>query len=193
MLTRLPDTQRLGFVTYGRWTRAAIESTLWREPEDALRFMNVGQDVACSVTTTASGNLSSTIKPLDTTHLPALHHLLDHAQDESDSGETTLADLDISLGANTAPGDGVLVTDPYRIKAFAEWKQEAPAGTPPMPSAPPAVPTALIPGHALVLPEEAWQGLHVAFGFAGAEPSTWTSTPDSPAVPCPTPPCTWTA
>lgn len=68
VLTRLPDTQRLGFVAYGRWTRQAIESTPWREPEDALRFQDIGQDVACSVTTTASGNLSSAIKPLDRRH-----------------------------------------------------------------------------------------------------------------------------
>ncbi|MET7567542.1 hypothetical protein ABZT04_03425 [Streptomyces sp. NPDC005492] len=37
VLTRLSDTQRLGFVAYGRWTRQAIASTPWREPEDALR------------------------------------------------------------------------------------------------------------------------------------------------------------
>lgn len=35
VLTRLPDTQRLGFVAYGRWTRQAIEGTPWRNAEDA--------------------------------------------------------------------------------------------------------------------------------------------------------------
>ncbi|MGW3150454.1 MULTISPECIES: TerD family protein [Streptomyces] len=174
VLTRLPDTQRLGFVAYGRWTRAAIESTPWREPEDALRFLDIGQEVACSVTTTASGNLSSTIKPLDTTRLPGLQDLLDHAQDEPDSGQASLADLDISLGTNTntPPGDGAPVTDPYRIKPFAQWKQQAPAGPPPMtpmPPAPPTAPIALIPGQTLVLPEDAWQGLRLAFSFSGAD------------------------
>lgn len=57
VMTRLPDTQRLGFVAYGRWTRQTIEATPWRTPEDALRFLDIGQDTACSVTTTASGNL----------------------------------------------------------------------------------------------------------------------------------------
>ncbi|MGW1890629.1 TerD family protein [Streptomyces sp. NPDC002004] len=169
VLTRLPDTQRLGFVAYGRWTREAIESTPWREPEDALRFLDIGQDVACSVTTTASGNLSSTIKPLDTTRVPGLQDLLDHAQDEPDSGETALADLDISLGGNTTSGAGSPVIDPYRIKPFAEWKQEAPASLPPMPPAPPAAPVVLIPGQTLVLPDEAWQGLRMAFRFTGAD------------------------
>ncbi|MFF3907881.1 hypothetical protein ACFYZJ_18255 [Streptomyces sp. NPDC001848] len=55
VLTRLPDTQRLGFVAYGRWTRQAVEVGPWREPADTLRFLDIGPDVACSVTTTASG------------------------------------------------------------------------------------------------------------------------------------------
>ncbi|MEV5846521.1 TerD family protein [Streptomyces sp. NPDC051985] len=169
VLTRLPDTQRLGFVVYGRWTRQAIESTPWRTAEDALRFLDIGQDVACSVTTTASGNLSSTIKPLDTTRVPGLQELLDHAQDEPDAGESSIADLDISLGANTLPDHGNPVVDPYRIKSFAEWRQETSSPPPPLPSAPPALPTALIPGQTLVLPDEAWHGLHIAFGFAGAD------------------------
>lgn len=169
VLTRLPDTQRLGFVAYGRWTRQAIEGTPWRNTEDALRFLDIGQDVACSVTTTASGNLSSTIKPLDTTRVTGLQELLDHAQDEPDAGEPSLADLDISLGANSRPDGGNPVVDPYRIKSFAEWRQETCPAPPPMPSAPPADPTALIPGQTLVLPEEAWHGLHIAFGFAGAD------------------------
>lgn len=169
VLTRLPDTQRLGFVAYGRWTREAIESTPWRQPEDALRFLDIGQDVACSVTTTASGNLSTAIKPLDTTRVPGLQDLLDHAQDAPDSGETSLADLDISLGGNTPPGGGSPVTDPYRIKPFAEWKQEAPASPHPIPPATAVAPVTLIPGQTLVLPEEAWQGLRLAFRFAGAD------------------------
>ncbi|MEU1001404.1 TerD family protein [Streptomyces tibetensis] len=169
VLTRLPDTQRLGFVAYGRWTRQAIESTPWREPEDALRFLDIGQDVACSVTTTASGNLSSTIKALDTSRVPGLQDLLDHAQDESDTGEPPLADLDVTLGASTRRDDQAPLTDPYRIRPFSEWKQDTSAGPLPAPLAPPAPPAALIPGQTLVLPEEAWQGLRVAFSFAGAD------------------------
>ncbi|WP_245173452.1 TerD family protein [Streptomyces aureus] len=169
VLTRLPDTQRLGFVAYGRWTRTAIESTPWQKPEDALRFLDIGQDVACSVTTTASGNLSSTIKPLSTTRVPGLQDLLDHAQDEPDSSGAALADLDVTLGANTPPGDSSPLTDPYRIRPFAEWKHQEPAAVLPLPSAPPTTPVTLIPGQALVLPDEDWQGLNVAFSFAGAD------------------------
>ncbi|MFE2384553.1 TerD family protein [Streptomyces misionensis] len=169
VLTRLPDTQRLGFVAYGRWTRQAIESTPWREPEDALRFQDIGQDVACSVTTTASGNLSSSIKPLETSRVPGLQDLLDHAQDEPGAGEPSLADLDVTLGAGTPHDDRAPLTDSYRIKPFVEWKQEASAGPPPVPVTPPALLASLIPGQALVLPEDAWQGLRVAFSFAGAD------------------------
>ncbi|MGW4825205.1 TerD family protein [Streptomyces sp. NPDC004227] len=125
--------------------------------------------MACSVTTTASGSLSTTIKPLDATRVPGLQDLLDHAQDDPDPGETSLADLDISLGGNIPSGGGSSVTDPYRIKPFAEWKQEAPAGTPPTPPTRAVAPATLIPGQTLVLPEEAWQGLRLAFSFAGAD------------------------
>lgn len=69
--------QRLGFVAYGRWTRQAIESTPWREPEDALRFLDIGQDDTCSVTTTASGDFASMLKPLDTARVPGLQDLLE--------------------------------------------------------------------------------------------------------------------
>ncbi|MFA3877407.1 TerD family protein [Streptomyces sp. MMCC 100] len=169
VLTRLPDTQRLGFVAYGRWTRQAIESTPWREPEDALRFQDIGQDVACSVTTTASGNLSSAVKPLETSRVPGLQDLLDHAQDEPGAGEPSLADIDVTLGSHTPPDDRAPLTDPYRIKPFAEWKQETSAGPPSAPPTPPAPAASLIPGQTLVLPEEAWQGLRVAFSFAGAD------------------------
>ncbi|WTU53994.1 TerD family protein [Streptomyces sp. NBC_00056] len=169
VMTRLPDTQRLGFVAYGRWTRRAIESTPWREPEDALRFLDIGQDTACSVTTTASGNLSSTLKPLDTTRVGGLQALLDGAQDDSASGEPSLADLDIALGANPPPDPGAALGDPYRIRAFAEWKQQTLSPPHPAPIAPPPTSAALIPGQTIVLPEEAWQGLRVSFTFAGAD------------------------
>ena len=159
VMTRLPDTQRLGFVAYGRWTRRAVESTPWRGPEDALRFLDIGQDTACSVTTTVSGNLSSTLKPLDTTRIAGLQALLDGAQDDSAVGEPSLADLDITLGANTPPDSRAAAGDPYRIRAFAEWKQQTLPPSPPAPSALPATPVVLVPGQTLVLPEEAWQGL----------------------------------
>ncbi|MGW1802115.1 TerD family protein [Streptomyces sp. NPDC001984] len=169
VLTRLPDTQRLGFVAYGRWTRQAIEAGPWRETGDALRFLDIGQDVACSVTTTASGNLSSTIKPLDTSRLPGLQSLLDHAQDDAGSGDTTLADLDGDLRAHV-PAAHHAQQDPYRIRPFAEWKSQSAPAQPPAPTAPgPSPATALVPGQTLTLPEEAWQGLLIAFTFAGAD------------------------
>ncbi|MFF3447846.1 TerD family protein [Streptomyces sp. NPDC002667] len=169
VLTRLPDTQRLGFVAYGRWTRQAIESTPWREPEDALRFLDIGQDLACSVTTTASGTFSNTLKPLDTTRVPGLQDLLDGAQDAPDSGEPSLADLDITLAANTPSDPPARADDPYRIRSFTEWKQQTPAPPHRTPVATPAMSTVLVPGQTLVLPEEAQQGLRVSFGFAGAD------------------------
>lgn len=178
VLTRLPDTQRLGFVTYGRWTRQAIEAGPWRETTDALRFLDIGQDVACAVTTTASGNLSSAIKPLDTSRLPGLQSLLDHAQDDAEPGDATLAGLDGDLRASVPAAPSAPPPDHYRIRPFAEWKsQTTPRTLPPAPAAPthtPALPslpaaTALAPGENLVLPEEAWQVLRIAFRFAGAD------------------------
>ncbi|MFD7447254.1 TerD family protein [Streptomyces sp. NPDC059909] len=170
VLTRLPDTQRLGFVAYGRWTRQAIEAGPWREPGDALRFLDIGQDVACSVSTTASGNLPTTIKPLDTSRLPGLQNLLDHAQDEASSGDTSLADLDGDLRANVPAAHHAPAQDHYRIRPFAEWKSQTSPSLSPAPTAlGHAAPTVLIPGQTLALPEEAWQGLHIAFTFVGAD------------------------
>ncbi|MEV6833821.1 TerD family protein [Streptomyces sp. NPDC051133] len=185
VLTRLPDTQRLGFVAYGRWTRQAVEAGPWRETTDALRFLDIGQDVACSVRTTASGNLSSAVKPLDTSRLPGLQSLLDHAQDDTGSGDATLTGLDGDLRANVPATHSGPLPDHYRIRPFAEWRSQttpltpltapaAPTHTPAMPGHAPAAPAhaaalALTPGQNLVLPEEAWQGLHIAFRFAGAD------------------------
>jgi stress response protein SCP2 len=169
VMTRLPDTQRLGFVAYGRWTRRAIESAPWREPEDALRFLDIGQDVSCSVTTTASGSFSSVLKPLDAARVPGLQELLDGAQDDPDSGEPSLADLDNTLGADTPPGRRTTIGDPYRIRPFAEWRNQTLAQPQPAPTPPPLASAELVPGQTLVLPEEAWQGLHVSFSFTGAD------------------------
>ncbi|MEU7488089.1 TerD family protein [Streptomyces sp. NPDC042319] len=186
VLTRLPDTQRLGFVAYGRWTRQAIESTPWHEPDDALRFLDLGQDVACSVTTTASGSFSSTIKPLDISKIDGLRDLLDHAQDEPDAPTATLAGLDSGLTTSAPSGHTPAPhADPYRVRPFAEWRNDTasqaqplpPAGEPGPPQANAASagstsstsPVQLVPGQNLVLPEEAWQGMLIAFTFAGAD------------------------
>ncbi|MEU3842983.1 TerD family protein [Streptomyces sp. NPDC028635] len=182
VLTRLPDTQRLGIVLYGRWTRQVVEGGPWRDENDALRFLDIGQDVACAVTRTASGNLSSTIKPLDTSRLPGLQSLLDHAQDDRALGDATLAHLDGDLRANVPDAHSTHSTDHYRISPFAEWKSQsilpppsmAPGRTAPMTGLAPAPPshapaTVLAPGQNVVLPEEARQGMHIAFGFAGAD------------------------
>ncbi|MEU8645920.1 TerD family protein [Streptomyces sp. NPDC048674] len=169
VLTRLPDSQRLGFVAYGRWTRQAIETIPWREPEDALRFLDIGQDVACSVTTTSSGTLSSTLRPLNTARIPGLQELLDHAQEEPEAGEPSLADLDSTLSTNTQPDNRAGHSDPYRIMPFADWKHSHLAGPPPMPQQPPTALSPLVAGQTLVLPEEALQGLGIVFTFAGAD------------------------
>ncbi|MEV0442219.1 TerD family protein [Streptomyces spectabilis] len=171
VITRMPDTQRLGFAAYGRWTRQAVEAGPWREPEDALRFLDVGDDVACAVTTTASGNLSSAIKPLDTSRPPGLQSLLDHAQDDAASVDATLADLDGDLRATVPATPGAPAPDHYRIRTFAEWRTQTPSVAPPPAGGEPvpAAPTALVPGQNLTLPDEAWDGLHIAFSFGGAD------------------------
>jgi stress response protein SCP2 len=176
VLTRMPDTQRLGIVAYGRWTRDAIESTRWQEPQDALRFLDIGQDVACSVTTTASGNLSTSAKPLDVDRLPGLRALLENAQDEPGAEVPYLTEVEAGLAA-AAPVQTRMPVDPYQVKPFAYWKQETDPAPPPHqpaqrsahPAPHHAPPILLTPGQTLVLPEEAHQGLLVAFTFAGAD------------------------
>ncbi|MEU6242675.1 TerD family protein [Streptomyces sp. NPDC047024] len=170
VLTRLPNTQRLGFVAYGRWTRQAIEAGPWQQTEDALRFLDIGQGVVCAVTTTLAGNLSSTLKPLDVSRLPGLRSLLESAQDDSAgdadgsvTGDAPLAGLDGDLRANVPDAHSAVLPDPYRIRPFAEWKQQA---APPQGRTPA---TALAQGQSVVLPEEAWQELRIAFEFAGAD------------------------
>ncbi|XEC28378.1 TerD family protein [Streptomyces fradiae] len=171
VITRMPDTQRLGFVAYGRWTRQAIEAGSWRQPEDALRFLDIGQDVACAVATTASGNLSSTIKPLDTSRLPGLQSLLDHAQDDATSVDATLAGLDGDLLANVPATHHVPTPDPYVIHTFAEWRAQAPSPAQLPATGEPvhAALATLTPGQNLTLPDEAWEGLNITFSFDGAD------------------------
>lgn len=171
VITRLPDTQRLGFVAFGRWTRTAVEHTVWRAPEDALRFLDIGQDVACSVTTTASGNLSTSVKPLDISRLPGLRDLLDHAQEGND--DATMADLDPTRCPGTVHDEPA--HDPHTVRTFADWYAETVTASPaPAPIATrtndgPSVP--FVPGQTVVLPEEAYEDLLLAFafGFAGAD------------------------
>ncbi|MFJ1550814.1 TerD family protein [Streptomyces sp. NPDC088246] len=171
VITRMPDTQRLGFVAYGRWTRQAIEPGPWQQPEDALRFLDIGQGVACAVTTTASGNLSSTIKPLDTSRLSGLQSLLDHAQDDAATADATLAGLDGDLRANVPATPDAPAPDHYQIRTFAEWKNQVPPSAQPPATGDPAppAPTALTPGQNLTLPDEAAEGLTIAFRFGGAD------------------------
>ncbi|WP_222720183.1 TerD family protein [Actinomadura sp. HBU206391] len=182
VLTRMPDTQRLGIVAYGRWTRDAIESARWQEPQDALRFLDVGQDVACSVSTTSSVDLSTSVKPLDIDRQPGLRALLDNAQDVPGTEEPSVNEVEAGP-AVAVPVRTRMQGDPYQVRPFAHWKQEtAPAPPPPQSprparpaqgSAHPAPrhepPVLLAPGQTLVLPEDAYQGLVVAFTSAGAD------------------------
>ncbi|MER6808791.1 TerD family protein [Spirillospora sp. NPDC000708] len=196
-LTRIPDTQRLGIIAYGRWTRHAVETTPWSRPQDALRFLDIGQEVACSITTTASGNLSTKVKPLDTDKVTGLRTLLESLQDEAEPAAASLARIDTDMAAAPAPQ---APADPYQLTPFDQWHQWKQQTAPPpphpqpspMPSAPspllppaqpqppapqaqapqlpaPQPPTALVPGQTVVLPEAAHQGLLVTFGFTGPD------------------------
>ncbi|MBO2450905.1 TerD family protein [Actinomadura barringtoniae] len=171
VLTRIPENQRLGIVAYGRWSRQAVQSTAWRTAEDALRFLDLGQDVACAVTTTSSGNLSTTIKPLNADRIPGLQALLDNAVDESATNASPLAEIESQLRPRPdGPAGGQSTADPYSLQSFEAWKQ-ASSATPPAPPAPqrPMAPTTLIPGQTVELPEMAQQGLLITFTFAGAD------------------------
>lgn len=54
VLSRIPDTGRLGVVAHGRWTRHALAAATLRTPEDALRFLDLGEDVTCTARTTTT-------------------------------------------------------------------------------------------------------------------------------------------
>lgn len=148
VLTRLPDTQRLAVVASGRWHRAATASAAWRDPDDALRFLDVGEDVACGISTTATR-----VRAVDTAATPELARLLETARDD---GDTPSRD-------DPGPGPG----DPYALVPFAEWAGTGPAPTPrPLPGPTPApapLATTLAMGQTLVLPEEALVGLDLSF------------------------------
>lgn len=119
VLTRLSGDRRLGFIVYGRWTRRAICESPWRTVDDALRFLDLGQDVASSVRFTASGNMSASLKPLNTSGVPALQELLGSIREEPDTGDQ-LGALDVALTTGESRSTGA--QDPYALRSFAEWK-----------------------------------------------------------------------
>lgn len=141
VLTRLPDTQRLAVVAYGRWSRRSVESAVWREPDDALRFLDIGDDVACTISSTATK-----VRPLDTSRVPDLDRLLDTAFDD-----------------DASPDDDRDVRDPYAIEPFERWS----AGGASADARPTRVAsTSLAMGQTLVLAEDALADLGVAFSVA---------------------------
>jgi stress response protein SCP2 len=178
VLTRMPDTQRLGIVAYGTWTRQAIETSRWQTPEDAFRMFDLGTAVACSVRTTASGALSTSIKPLDVSTVPALAALLD--TNAVDEGVNPLADLDNTLAASQiAQSTDPATPNPYALTPFDEWvsgrsvsshetQQIVNSGA--LGPGSEAVETVhLAPGQTIALPEDAVYQADVSFSFSGAD------------------------
>ncbi|MFT3661840.1 MAG: TerD family protein [Gordonia sp. (in: high G+C Gram-positive bacteria)] len=193
VITRMPDTQRLGVVAYGSWSRAAVEGSTWRTADDAWRIFDIGTDVQCSIRSTASGNISSVVKPLQVDDVPALASLLDDCVDEPD---TVLGQVDSGFDDADSPIDGP--ADLYAPIPFVEWlarqhQQASPAPIPPVPPmaptvrtvAPqrppipaPAIPVAAVPpvagielqrGQNVALPDPAQSELHVEFRFSDAD------------------------
>jgi stress response protein SCP2 len=171
VLSRMPDTMRLGVVAFGTWTRAAIESTPWQTTEDAYRILDIGRDVACSVRTTASGALSTAVKPLDVDGIPGLTELLE--VNAIDDGIDTLGELDSAMATNQAPSASPdQDAHPYALTPFLTWLTERPRANSarpapvPAPVAPPSpAPQHLIAGQTLVLPEHATFEAHVALSY----------------------------
>ncbi|WLP88710.1 TerD family protein [Gordonia sp. NB41Y] len=171
VVTRMPDTQRLGVVAYGTWSRSAMAARPWRTAEDAWRILDIGSDVRCSIRATASGNISSVVRPLDLTDIPALAALVADCVDEPDS---VLGRIDAELSGTSEQLGGLSDADPYAPIGFAEWlaARTAPHNAP---SAPPA-PSAQTPpcqslrsGESIDLPEDAQFELHVEFRSGGAD------------------------
>ncbi|WP_229897648.1 TerD family protein [Streptomyces finlayi] len=140
VLTRIPDSRRLGIVVYGQWSRRSVEGTAWRTAEDAVRFLDVGTGVECSVTTS--------VKALDVSQVPCLAALLGSAEDDA-----ALGDLDAGLtrdGGTPPPAPNPYTppppaTSPYDPLPYAAWLADR--RNPPPPSA-----TALRPGENVALP-----------------------------------------
>lgn len=167
VLTRLPDTMRLGVVAFGTWERTAIESTPWRSPEDAYRILDIGRDVACSVRTTGSGALSTSVKPLDVDGISGLTDLLE--VNAIDEGNDPLGELDTTLAANQAPPESPEnEAHPYTPTPFLTWVRERnQTGTERPAPLTPNVPVLqrLTAGQTLVLPEHATYETHIALTY----------------------------
>uniref|UniRef100_A0AAU2VBL1 TerD family protein n=1 Tax=Streptomyces sp. NBC_00003 TaxID=2903608 RepID=A0AAU2VBL1_9ACTN len=129
VLTRIPATHRLGVVTYGSWSRHRLEAARWLTAEDALRVLDLAEEVTCAVTATSSG-----IKALDLAREPALADLLRHTVDEDAPGAGDLSELDAALTATTPPPGGAAV-DPYAPLPYATWHSGRHPSTTPAPAA----------------------------------------------------------
>ena len=148
VITRLPGSHGLDVVAFGRWTREAVGSTRWREPRDALRFLDIGEDVNCGVTISPAR-----IRAVDTSRDPGLRALVDGAVED---------------GLDDRPEPAPAPPEPYGIVAFDRWIADS--SRPPTPGPTPApTPTPLTPGQNLLLPEDAVSDLALAFGSEGAD------------------------
>ena len=163
VLSRVPDTMRLGVVAFGTWTRTAIDSASWSTPGDALRILDLGRDVACSVRTTTSGALSTAVKPLDVDGIPGLQSLLD--ENAVDDGSDNLGEFDNALAANqVSPDSPHGDTHPYALTPFAEWLA-ARDRTDALVAAPASRQQRLVAGQTLVLSEQAIFEAQVTFSY----------------------------
>jgi TerD domain-containing protein len=155
-----------------------VESTPWRRPEDALRFTDIAEEVACAVTTTAAGNLSATIKPLDTARVPGLADLLRRVEDAPD---TTLRSIETGLAA---PGQETSAPiDPYALITFDRQTSAAALSAvpgpdqqpviPPLPATPPTPAVLevahLVSGQSVVVPDPEMHEVLVTFASSGAD------------------------
>lgn len=171
VLSRMPDTLRLGVVAYGTWTRSAIESTPWRSPEDAYRVFDIGRDISCSVRTTASGALSTVVRPLDIAGSPELTQLLDVSA--VDDGVNALGELDSALALNRPDDHPPEADNPFEPLQFGDWLAARDSHSTP---AAPADPTTrqLSPGERVTLPDTATFDSHIELTYR-------TRTPDAEA------------
>ncbi|MCF8587793.1 TerD family protein [Gordonia liuliyuniae] len=176
VLTRFPDTRRLGVVAFGRWSREAVERSRWQDADAAFRILDLGDEIQCSVRTTASGAFSTSVKPLPLGDIPALAALVADAEDVGASSRE-LAELDSELAGAARRDNGQLSGNPYQLRPLAQWltAQSASPGFPPQQpnSTPPTMePTAAVRlqgGQNVVLPEVGAAKLAVTFRASGAE------------------------
>ncbi|OIV39386.1 hypothetical protein BIV57_00645 [Mangrovactinospora gilvigrisea] len=133
VLTRIPTTRRLGVVVHGEWTRRAVEHARWRTEQDALRFLDVGREVRCSVRIPEGGRLAAGIKALEIVPGDPLADLLDRI-DEDAASPGALADLDAALGEER-PAPGPALPNPYAVVPFSAWKQRLGDGASDLPAA----------------------------------------------------------